>query len=102
MKKILLGLLAVLTLTFVACEKDDETSKVNEDGLTQAIVNLVPDSILNEIKSLGMPIYGGENPPKLDDYYLVEPFILVSSNISSDWEGMQFADLYIRFYNRRG
>ncbi|MCF6242102.1 MAG: hypothetical protein L3J74_12245 [Bacteroidales bacterium] len=100
MKRIIyLFWIASFALFISSCNKD-EASLVNEDGLTQEIVNLVPDSILNEIKSLGMPIYGGENPPNIENSYIASPFVLKASNREYDQIGYTYSDYYVKFYNQ--
>jgi len=44
------------------CEKNDDNGKVKVDaqGLTQNIRDLIPNDILQGIEDLGMPIYGGD------------------------------------------
>ena len=54
MKKITTRFFIVIlafSVVFIGCKKDkkEEPSKVQENGLTAEINNLVPDSILNEI-----------------------------------------------------
>ncbi|ALO14580.1 hypothetical protein [Salinivirga cyanobacteriivorans] len=98
MKTLLIGFLAT-AMIFVACEKDeeDDNTQLNEDGLTQDITDLVPQDILDEMEDLGLQINGGGNPPSLENTYLASPFILQSSNISTDYVGMTFPDFYATF-----
>ncbi|MBN1252780.1 MAG: hypothetical protein JXR51_05990 [Bacteroidales bacterium] len=102
MKKNKIIPLAILFVLFLfSCNKDDEkVSKVDENGLTEEINNLVPASVLEEIESLGMPINGGDNPPNMEKSYLASPFILKASNRESDYIGLQFADYYFQFYDQ--
>ncbi len=84
-----------------SCEKEEKKDdKVNEDGLTEEITDLVPQSVLDEIENLGMNINGGDNPPSIENSYLASPFILKASNRSSDNVGMSFADYYVKFYSQ--
>ena len=100
MKKIIyLFWIAGFTFFMSSCE-GDLASLVNEQGLTEEIVNLVPDSILNEMESMGMPIYGGENPPNIENSYLASPFVLKASNRESDQIGHTYSDYYVKFYNQ--
>lgn len=60
-------------------------------------INLVPEYIIEEMKSLGMPIYTGDSPPKnLENIYLATPLILKGSNISSDVIGNRCHDYYLK------
>ena len=96
------ALLIILILAgLTGCKKDKTSDKVNSDGLTEEIVNLVPESVLNEIESMGMPIYGGENPPDIENSYLASPFVLKATNIENDYSiGYVFADYYVKFYDQ--
>ena len=85
----------VFTFSVQSCKK-----KVNEDGLTREITDLVPQEILDEMIVLGMPINGGNKPPQLEGTFLASPFILKNSNVLSDYEGMSFADYYATFYDQ--
>jgi len=99
MQKIIFLTITLFVFSFVSCD-DDTAGLVNDEGLTQEIVNLVPDSILTEIKSLGMPIYGGENPPNIENSYFASPFVLIASNRESDEIGYTYSDYYVKFYNQ--
>lgn len=92
-------LMAALAITFLfSCKKDQEPqSKVDANGLTKDINDLVPDSILTIMQSLGLPIHGGETPPDIENTFFVTPFILKNSNIPDDFPGMSFADMSITF-----
>ncbi len=78
---------------------------VEENGLTKDINDIVPQSIIDEMESLDMPIYTGANPPNIGlgttgKSYLASPFILVSSNITNDTPGRQFGDYYFKLYDQ--
>ncbi|NOQ91397.1 MAG: hypothetical protein GQ552_01615 [Flavobacteriaceae bacterium] len=99
-------ILFVLLIFFVGCTEDEEETNTNivtveANGLTESINNLVPEYIIEEMKSLGMPIYTGDSPPKnLDNSYLATPLILKGSNISKDILGYKFPDLYLKLHNQ--
>lgn len=84
-----------------SCKKEETSSKVDAEGLTKEIRNLIPDSILNKMKDLGMPINGGANPPMLtkrqllNATYFASPLTLKNSNIPSD--NVQFIDYTFTF-----
>ncbi|KAF0200028.1 MAG: hypothetical protein FD170_3822 [Bacteroidetes bacterium] len=105
MKKITTRFFIVIlafSLVFIGCKKDkkEEPSKVQENGLTAEINNLVPDSILNTMVSLGMPVNGGATPPNIAASYLASPFILKESNVPSDYPGLTFANYRVTFYDQ--
>jgi hypothetical protein len=96
--KVMLWLLFLgLAFQFQSCKKDEE--EVDPDGLIQAINNIVPDTTLNKMIELGMPINRGTNPPALDRIYKVSPFTLVKSNIPNDLAGHIFANYKVKFYD---
>lgn len=96
-----LALLLVSGLAFSSCKKDSKKdNKVDDNGLTQDINQLIPDSILTIMQNLGMPINGGETPPSLEGTYFASPFVLKSSNIPSDTPGYTFADYTVTFYEQ--
>jgi hypothetical protein len=68
--------------------------EIQANGLTRAINDLVPENILSEMKRLGIPIYGGGNPPNFVEgvKYKASPLIFVASNISTDFAGKLFLD----------
>ncbi|RLD74075.1 MAG: hypothetical protein DRJ07_20025 [Bacteroidetes bacterium] len=92
--------------TVIGCTEDEEEMNVNQvtveaNGLTKSINDLVPEYIIEEMKSLGMPIYTGDSPPKdLENIYLASPFILKGSNISTDVLGFKFIDYYLKLENQ--
>jgi hypothetical protein len=79
------------------CEKEESKGKLDDNGLTPDINQLVPEAILDEMKDLGMPINTGDSPPSIENIYHVAPFILKSSNRESDSPGYQFADLRVQY-----
>lgn len=83
------------TIVFASCKKN--LKEVDANGLTEEINNLVPDSILQEMQALGMPINGGATPPNLQGTFLASPFILLSSNRPGDTPGSTFVDYEVTF-----
>ncbi len=103
MKKSIL-LLVIPVFFFGSC--DLMGPQIEENGLTRDINNLVPQEILDEMDALGLPVYTGENPPDIGlgstgTTFYASPFVLLSSNRSSDTPGYTFADYYVRFYNQK-
>lgn len=81
-------------------ESNDPTSPIEDNGLTREINEMVPDSLLDVIDSLGMPIYKGGNPPTIEGSYLSTPFVLINSNRDGDVIGTVYADYYMKFSNQ--
>lgn len=102
MKKIILFCF-ILSLFTTSCK--DAGPVIEENGLTKDINDIVPQSIIDEMESLDMPIYTGTNPPNIGigtigRSYKASPFILVSSNITNDSPGSQFGDYYFKLYDQ--
>ncbi len=93
-------------VTVISCKKDQEPeSKVDENGLTKEIVNFVPDSIIQLMKGMGMPLYTGDNPPiiapnSLERKFRINNFTLLTSNIKSESPGKIFSNLIITVKNQ--
>ena len=89
---------------FTGCGKDKQQccqqccACFDEEGLTHDIRDFIPDNILQEIKDLGMPIYGGNTPPDIRSTFLASPFILVASNFDDAFSpGDKFSDIKFTF-----
>jgi hypothetical protein len=99
MKTLYILLFTVLsTVLIMSCKKDE-----NKEPTTtpKDIHSLIPDSILNKIKTLGMTIHEGTKPPNITRIYLASPFALKATNIPFDSEiGTQFADYHVKFYGQ--
>ncbi|GHT24521.1 hypothetical protein FACS189430_09570 [Bacteroidia bacterium] len=72
-------------------------SKVNEDGLSKPIADLIPPNIMNILVDLDLPIYGGANPPSINGTYLISPNVLKNSNRTNDNIGTIFAEASLTF-----
>jgi hypothetical protein len=96
----------LVTLLTFSCKKDEEQSgDLSKDGLTKNITNFVADSIIQKMKSLGMPIYGGDTPPLIsesgeDIMFRINNFILVNSDIENDYPNKKFANLLVLLKNQ--
>ncbi len=68
------------------------------NGLTNDINNLVPQSIIDEMKRLGMPVNTGTTPPTVTGIYQLRPSVLKGTNIPNDYAiGTEFAYLRVQF-----
>jgi len=95
-----LSLLLSISMFLGACKEKKSSVGVEDNGLTEAINELVPDSILAELEDLGMPINTGDDPPSIEGYFYNSPFVLMASNRPYDYIGSQYADYYVRFYGQ--
>lgn len=106
MKRITFNLVAlafIFSLLVAGCKKDDkkEDDKVQENGLTEDINKLIPDSIFRAMVDLGMPIHRGGTPPMLAGSFIATPFILKATNVPNDYTiGYQFGDFNVKFYEQ--
>ncbi len=87
--------IAAFSLLFSSCKKDEPLN------LSDDIKNIVPDSTLNKIIALGMPINKGKNPPVLTNIYKATPLTLKASNVPNDYaNGHVFADYKFQLYDQ--
>ena len=99
MKQAIIYLLLIVSVLITACDKSDDPI-LEENGLTRSINDLVPQSILVEIESLGMPIYKGDTPPNIENIFQVDSYILKNSNIDNDEIGKKYGEMRIQFSNQ--
>lgn len=104
----LLLLVIAISVTSIHCSKDDSTggggdsdSKVEANGLTRDINDLIPANVLTSIKNIGMTIYTGETPPTLNKIYSATPFLLQNTSVPNDFDiGHAFAEYRFQFQNQ--
>jgi len=95
--KIMFIALIGFSLVFSSCKKD----KDDAPQLSQEIKNIVPDSTLNKIVALGMPVNKGTNPPNLVNIYKMSPLALTATSITNDYAiGSVFSNYKFRFYEQ--
>jgi len=101
MKKLLFYLMTGFVFFALTSCEEDKSDKVLDDGLTREIHELVPAEILETIEGLGMPVYGGGNPPNIENIYEIDPLTLLDSNVPDDNDpGTVFATMRSRFYQQ--
>ncbi len=93
-------IIIAISMFSIGCEEENKDGKVEANGLTKKINDLVSEEILNNMKQLGMNINTGDTPPSIKGSYLVSPFILLKSNRPGDNAGKKFADYKVKFYNQ--
>ena len=72
--------------------------KTLDNGLSHDINNFVPQTIIDAMKSVGMPVYTGATPPNIEGIYLLSPDILIGSNVPNEYSiGTRFMDVKIQF-----
>ncbi|QQR97371.1 MAG: hypothetical protein IPK18_10910 [Sphingobacteriales bacterium] len=100
MKKVSIYFVVVtLVLLFTTqCKKDDTTTV---SGIPEQVKNEIPDSLIQVLKDLGMPIYEGNNPPIVNGIYIISPYTLKNTNIPNDNPiGTDFLSGKIKFKNQ--
>lgn len=105
MKKIFYPLLAAVMLLLTACPEmdpdNDDDFKNQSDFLQEKIEKIVPADLLKEIKDLGMPVYGGNNPPNIEGSYLLDSQTMKKSNVDGDDPvGTKYVDEIITLSNQ--
>lgn len=96
----LLGVFAMILLVSAGCGGSDDSNgaEIQDNGLSRNINDLVPEETLNTIRNMGMPIYGGGEPPKIEGTYKIAPNILFNSNVPNDFsKGYRFNDYTVEF-----
>ncbi|MDR1153952.1 MAG: DUF5018 domain-containing protein [Bacteroidales bacterium] len=68
-----------------------------ETGLTEEIQDLVPQEIIQTMRDLGLPVYGGNTPPLIEGTYKLQPVVLIGTNIAYDVIGKEYAPAYLTF-----
>ena len=94
-KYILLIILFGIIIQFNSCyiDRKNIVPDLNEWGLTGDISDIISDDIVEAMVDLGMPIYGGVNPPSFENAsYFITPFILTASTRSQDELGEKYND----------
>ena len=99
--KYLFYVVAFMAFSFVvgSCSKKDDKPS-SYDDLSTNVKKIIPESTYQVMLNLGMPVYKGTNPPNIENTYLASPFVLDTSNISSDYAGKLFSDMYIKFFDQ--
>jgi hypothetical protein len=102
MKKVYSVLLAsfiLFTIVSVSCKKDSNNK--DEGELSNDIKNIVPDSILQKLTQLGMPVNKGIEPMDITGIYEASPFELKATSIIDDYPiGSEFADYKFELYDQ--
>jgi hypothetical protein len=101
--KNIIPFLSIAILILTSCKKEKYDTLVDSEGLSKEIRLLVPDSVLANLKRMGMPIFGGDRPPIINlgttpISYLAEPFLIKASTIPGD--AVVGRDFLVSFYNQ--
>ena len=86
-----------ILLLLTTCQKEKYSPVVDANGLTREINDIIPPDILEKMRELGMPIYGGQDPPLLEGTYTASTFVLESSSHPGDFVGKTFSDYVVTF-----
>lgn len=100
-KKTMLFCLLGLGISIISCSKKDaEDGPTDEEILNQKIEDIIPQKYLDSLKKLSLDIHMGTHPPQMEGSYAVKPNKLDTSNIATDYEGMQFSDAILHLSNQ--
>gem|GEM_PF-4502332 len=83
----------------IVFQRDNSVQSVDEKGLTDAINEIVPPKIFENLIDLGLVINGGNNPPSIEGTYLAAGVIKVKANFPESDEPTTF-DEEVTFYNQ--
>jgi hypothetical protein len=98
---LLLAFMAIVSLMVLSCTKDLLNTDTKNNDLSQEIKNIVPDTTLQKIINLGMPINKGTSPTNLENIYKVSPLTLKSTTVPNDYAiGSKFSDYKFRLYEQ--
>lgn len=75
----------------------EEASRVEENGLTREINEIVPDTLLARMIEMGMQIHRGPEPPSIEGVFHISPLMLLESNVPGDPSTHQFPDYHLQF-----
>lgn len=90
MKKIIFSIVALVILGLNSCKKDAPNT-----GLSEEIIKIVPQAILDDMKAKGMTINEGQVPPSMEGIFTVAPMELLSSYGPNDsWKKGKIIDGY--------
>lgn len=87
-------LFCFLALT-ISCKKESNAN--DEEGLSQAIKNFVPQSVIDSMRKWGLKVNEGRRPPLIEGIYNVSPNICQFDNSGYNRTGNTFADYRFRF-----
>lgn len=98
-----------LFITFLAsivlfsCSKDKKQDEpTNDDILNKKIEDIIPKKYLDTLRLLGLDVKTGTKPPDVQGTYSITPYILDTSNISSDSPGARFLDATVTLSDQSG
>ncbi|MDP5170421.1 MAG: hypothetical protein NWR72_09250 [Bacteroidia bacterium] len=92
---------ALLTLTLALSGCNEYLSVPEPGGFSDEILNIIPQSKIDSLRSLGIPIYEGRTPPEVLGSYFVNPYVLVVPWSDNDnyYIGRSIGSYTYTFYN---
>lgn len=97
---LIFSFLIIFTIIYGCSEnKGSGSNLLDPNGLSKDINDFVPDSLLNILDSLGMPINTGDSPPNIEGTFILTPFTMVNTTITNDNYdiGQVISDYYVKF-----
>ncbi len=94
--KTFLVMVVACSLIATACKKESATQKQQ-----QQINQVLPQKYIDTLKNLGITIYDGTTPPTVNGIYVISPFKLKATTLSSDFPiGTTFLDAKLKLENQ--
>jgi hypothetical protein len=72
--------LAVVSVAFTGCFKNDTSSSDPNDGPPGSVKDILSNDLLAKVKDLGIEINDGNTPPNIEGTYLLSPYVYLKSN----------------------
>ena len=93
----------LLALLAAGCKNKDVAADPSK-GLSAKIQGIVPQAVLDDLKTKGLAINEGSQPPQLAGIFIASPYTLLSPYGSGDgWaKGKVISDYKFRFYDQVG
>lgn len=97
LKSLLLIFTLSVTVLLSSCSKKDP-----EPEFSEAIQNIIPEGVIEDLRSKGMQLNSGKTPPNIEGIFVVNPLTLLTPYGPEDtWKtGQVISDLTYRFYNQ--
>lgn len=95
-----LGLIAVCIFLSPACKKNNgsgSSTNTNGNNFSDSIKSLVPQPIIDSLRSWGMNIHDGQTPPSIAGIYVDSPNVCTFDNSVDHEAGRRFEDYKFRF-----
>ena len=94
-----LAFLLLFTLS-QSCKKSSDNTTSNTTGFSDSINKIVTPAILDSLKSYGLVVNPGKQPPIINGIYLISPTYCIFDNSIGHDAGYTFSDYKFQFYGQ--